>query len=105
MVFDMVIPTAAIRLFAIVRTVARYAERLATHDAAFRFIARLRVNVFRSIAGGRGESATPLTAAVVAILGGAGCHCRLQQTQTVVLSKLSDQPTRGVSTAGRSLRP
>jgi ABC-type transport system involved in cytochrome bd biosynthesis fused ATPase/permease subunit len=59
MVFDMVIPTAAIRLFAIVRTVARYAERLATHDAAFRFIARLRVNVFRSIAGGRGKLAMP----------------------------------------------
>lgn len=104
MVFDMVIPTAAIRLFAIVRTVARYAERLATHDAAFRFIARLRVNVFRSIAGGRGESAAPLTTAV-AILAGAGCHCRLQQTQTVVLSKLNNPPTRGVSTAGRSLRP
>jgi ATP-binding cassette subfamily C protein CydC len=54
-VFDMVIPSATIRLFAIVRTVARYAERLATHDATFRFIAGLRVNVFRSIADGRGE--------------------------------------------------
>jgi ATP-binding cassette, subfamily C, bacterial CydC len=55
--FDMVIPSATIRLFAIVRTVARYAERLATHDATFRFIAKLRVNVFRSIADGRGELA------------------------------------------------
>ena len=53
----MVIPSATIRLFAIVRTVARYAERLATHDATFRFIAGLRVNVFRSIADGRGELA------------------------------------------------
>ncbi|UPK07110.1 thiol reductant ABC exporter subunit CydC [Bradyrhizobium sp. 170] len=55
--FDMVIPSATIRLFAIVRTVARYAERLATHDTTFRFIAGLRANVFRSIADGRGELA------------------------------------------------
>jgi ATP-binding cassette subfamily C protein CydC len=55
MVFDTVIPSAAIRLFAIVRTGGRYAERLATHDAAFRFIARLRVNVFQAIADARGE--------------------------------------------------
>jgi ATP-binding cassette, subfamily C, bacterial CydC len=55
--FDMVIPSATIRLSAVVRTIARYAERLATHDATFRFIAGLRVNVFRSIAGGRGEFA------------------------------------------------
>jgi ATP-binding cassette subfamily C protein CydC len=57
--FDMVIPSAAIRLFAVVRTVARYAERLASHDATFRFIAGLRVNVFRSIADGRGQLARP----------------------------------------------
>jgi ATP-binding cassette, subfamily C, bacterial CydC len=55
--FDMVIPSATIRLLAIVRTVARYAERLSTHDTTFRFIAGLRVNVFRSIADGRGELA------------------------------------------------
>ena len=57
--FDMVIPSASIRLFAILRTLARYAERLATHDATFRFIAGLRVNVFRSIADGRGELGRP----------------------------------------------
>jgi ATP-binding cassette, subfamily C, bacterial CydC len=57
--FDMVIPSAAIRLFAVVRTGARYAERLATHDATFRFIAGLRVNVFRSIADGCGQVARP----------------------------------------------
>jgi ATP-binding cassette subfamily C protein CydC len=57
--FDVVIPSAAIRLFAVVRTVARYAERLASHDATFRFIAGLRVNVFRSIADGRGQLARP----------------------------------------------
>jgi ATP-binding cassette subfamily C protein CydC len=68
MAFDIVIPSAAIRLFAIVRTVARYAERLATHDAAFRFVARLRVNVFRSIADGRGESARPRAGELLARL-------------------------------------
>ena len=92
MVFDMVIPTAAIRLFAIVRTVARYAERLATHDAAFRFIARLRVNVFRSIAGRCGELATPRAGVLLA---------RLWSD----LSKLNDPPTRRVSTAGQTLWP
>ena len=92
MVFDMVIPTAAIRLFAIVRTVARYAERRAIQDAAFRFIARLRVNVFRSIAGGRGELATPRAGVLLAILWS-------------VLSKLNDPPTRRVSTAGQTLWP
>jgi ATP-binding cassette, subfamily C, bacterial CydC len=66
--FDTVIPSAAIRLFAIVRTVARYAERLATHDAAFRFIARLRVNVFRSIADGGGELARPRAGVLLARL-------------------------------------
>jgi ATP-binding cassette, subfamily C, bacterial CydC len=91
MVFDMVIPTAAIRLFAIVRTVAP-SERLATHDAAFRFIARLRVNVFRSIAGGRGELATPRAGVLLARLWS-------------VLSKLNDPPTRRVSTAGQTLWP
>ena len=68
MAVDVVIPSAAIRLFAMVRTVARYAERLATHDAAFRFIARLRVNVFRSIADGRGELARPRAGVLLARL-------------------------------------
>jgi ATP-binding cassette, subfamily C, bacterial CydC len=68
MVFDMVIPSAAIRLFAIVRTVSRYAERLATHDAAFRFIAQLRVEVFRSLANGRGNLGRPRAGALLARL-------------------------------------
>ncbi len=68
MVFDTVIPSAAIRLFAITRTVSRYAERLATHDAAFRFIARLRVEVFRSIANGRGNWGRPRAGVLLARL-------------------------------------
>ncbi len=36
-------PAALIRLFAIVRTGGRYVERLVTHEATFRLLARLRV--------------------------------------------------------------
>lgn len=68
MVFDVVIPSAAIRLFAVVRTVARYAERLASHDAAFRFVAGLRVNVFRSVADGRTQQAKPRAGVLLARL-------------------------------------
>jgi ATP-binding cassette, subfamily C, bacterial CydC len=68
MAFDLTIPSAAIRSFAIVRTVARYAERLATHDAAFRFIAQLRVEVFRSIANGRGSRGSPRAGVLLARL-------------------------------------
>jgi ATP-binding cassette, subfamily C, bacterial CydC len=67
-VFDVVIPSAAIRSFAIARTLARYAERLVTHDTTFRFIAGLRVNIFRSIAVGRGELARPRAGVLLARL-------------------------------------
>ncbi|TAL90732.1 MAG: thiol reductant ABC exporter subunit CydC [Rhodanobacter sp.] len=39
-------PAALIRLFAIVRTGGRYAERLVTHEATLRMLARLRVWLF-----------------------------------------------------------
>lgn len=39
-------PAALIRLFAILRTGGRYAERLATHEATLRTLARLRVWLF-----------------------------------------------------------
>lgn len=39
-------PGASIRLFAILRTVSRYAERLVTHNATFRLLSRLRVWFF-----------------------------------------------------------
>lgn len=39
-------PAALIRLFAILRTGGRYAERLVTHEATFRILARLRVWLF-----------------------------------------------------------
>ncbi|MGA8277375.1 MAG: thiol reductant ABC exporter subunit CydC [Rhodanobacteraceae bacterium] len=43
---DYYTPAALIRLFAILRTGGRYAERLVTHDATLRLLARLRVWLF-----------------------------------------------------------
>jgi ATP-binding cassette subfamily C protein CydC len=42
-------PASLIRLFAILRTLGRYAERVITHEATFRLIASLRVWLFRRI--------------------------------------------------------
>jgi ATP-binding cassette subfamily C protein CydC len=54
-VFDTFRPSALVRLFAVLRTVARYAERMASHDATLRFVAALRVDAFRGLArDGRG---------------------------------------------------
>ncbi len=44
--FDVFAPSAGIRLFAITRTVARYGERLVTHDAALAVLAGLRERLF-----------------------------------------------------------
>jgi ATP-binding cassette, subfamily C, bacterial CydC len=41
--FDYFTPSALIRACAIIRTVGRYGERLVTHEATFRLLARLRV--------------------------------------------------------------
>ncbi|PZM08856.1 thiol reductant ABC exporter subunit CydC [Rhizobium tubonense] len=46
--FDVFAPSAGIRLLAIVRTVARYGERLTTHDATLGVLAALRERLFRS---------------------------------------------------------
>lgn len=42
-------PSARIRFFAVLRTVARYGERMASHDATLRFLAELRVSAFRGL--------------------------------------------------------
>jgi ATP-binding cassette subfamily C protein CydC len=42
-------PSALIRLFAILRTGGRYAERLVTHEATLRMLARLRVWLFAQL--------------------------------------------------------
>ncbi|MGY3611477.1 ABC transporter ATP-binding protein, partial [Bradyrhizobium sp. Lot11] len=48
--FDVFAPAAGIRLLAIVRTAARYGERLATHDATLGVLAALREKLFRGFA-------------------------------------------------------
>lgn len=45
--FDVFRPSAGVRFLALGRTVARYGERLLTHDATLRSLARLRVMVLR----------------------------------------------------------
>ena len=45
--FDVFMPSAGIRLLALGRTGARYAERLVTHDATFGALAPLRERLFR----------------------------------------------------------
>ncbi len=51
--FNYLTPSAVIRLLAILRTGARYAERVSGHDAALHALARLRPEVFASFATGR----------------------------------------------------
>ncbi|MFL5010602.1 amino acid ABC transporter ATP-binding/permease protein [Rhizobium sp.] len=48
--FDVFAPSAGIRLLAIIRTAARYGERLATHDATLGVLAGLRERLFRGFA-------------------------------------------------------
>jgi len=50
--FNYMLPGAGIRLLAIVRTGARYGERLASHEAAFAALARIRPALFRALAAG-----------------------------------------------------
>jgi len=56
LVFDFFTPSAGIRFLALFRTATRYGERLATHDATLRFLAKLRANLFSSIAKGGNAS-------------------------------------------------
>ncbi len=48
--FDIFLPGASIRFLALGRTFARYGERLVTHDATLRVLARLREKLFRGYA-------------------------------------------------------
>lgn len=47
LMFDVFSPAAAIRMLAIIRTAARYGERLTTHDATLRILAAMRERLFR----------------------------------------------------------
>lgn len=55
--FNVLLPSAAIRLFAIVRTGSRYVERVSGHEAALRALARLRPILFRDMATAAPEQA------------------------------------------------
>lgn len=50
LVFDVFRPGAGVRALALLRTGARYGERLATHDATLSVIAGLRVRLFQALA-------------------------------------------------------
>lgn len=52
MTFDVFAPSAGIRMLAIGRTVSRYGERMATHDATLAVLAALRERLFRGWAMG-----------------------------------------------------
>jgi ATP-binding cassette subfamily C protein CydC len=74
--FNYMLPSAGIRLLAIVRTGARYGERLAGHAAAFGALARLRPALYRALtvappatalALGRGEATARLIGDVDAV--------------------------------------
>lgn len=74
--FNYLLPSATVRLLAIVRTGGRYGERLLGHGAALRSMAALRAGVFRAVCGapvmqalawGTGEATTVLMQDVAAI--------------------------------------
>ncbi|WP_235532432.1 amino acid ABC transporter ATP-binding/permease protein [Sphingomonas sp. Leaf20] len=50
--FNYMLPSAGIRLLAILRTAGRYGERLASHEAAFGALARIRPALFLGLARG-----------------------------------------------------
>ncbi|MBL0946821.1 ATP-binding cassette domain-containing protein [Brevundimonas sp.] len=54
--FNYMIPSALIRLLAIVRTGSRYVERVAGHEAALQGLGRLRPRLYARLAEGRGAS-------------------------------------------------
>ncbi|MDQ8029771.1 MAG: ATP-binding cassette domain-containing protein [Brevundimonas sp.] len=59
--FNYMMPSAIIRLLAILRTGARYIERVAGHDAALRALARLRPQLFDALARAPVERALSLS--------------------------------------------
>jgi ATP-binding cassette subfamily C protein CydC len=59
--FNYVLPSAAIRFFAITRTAARYVERIASHEAALKALARIRPAVFAGLAAGPPERSLGLS--------------------------------------------
>ncbi|MET0505678.1 MAG: thiol reductant ABC exporter subunit CydC [Luteibacter sp.] len=63
-------PAALVRLFAILRTLGRYVERVVTHDATLRILARLRTWLFARL--------VPLAPAALGTLGSAELYSRVR---------------------------
>jgi len=63
--FNYMTPSAIIRLLAILRTGARYVERVASHEAALKALARLRPQMFEAITAGPAERALSLSSGEV----------------------------------------
>ncbi len=61
-VLELTIVIVLVRLFSIMRSVGRYGERLASHDAALRALERVRIQVFAHVAR-RGADDTGLSSA------------------------------------------
>lgn len=59
--FNYLLPAAAIRLLAILRTGARYLERISGHDAALKALARLRPTLFEALAAAPPREALALS--------------------------------------------
>jgi ATP-binding cassette subfamily C protein CydC len=59
--FNYLVPSAAIRLLAILRTVSRYGERLWSHRAALEAMGGLRASLFARIAAQDSRTALPLS--------------------------------------------
>ncbi|MBC3940192.1 amino acid ABC transporter ATP-binding/permease protein [Sphingomonas albertensis] len=59
--FNYMLPSAGIRLLAILRTAGRYGERLASHEMAFGALARIRPALFLGLAKGPSDRALALT--------------------------------------------
>ncbi|MEH6663428.1 MAG: ATP-binding cassette domain-containing protein [Brevundimonas sp.] len=59
--FNYLMPSAIIRLLAILRTGARYVERVAGHEAALRALSRLRPQLFTALAAAPPERALALS--------------------------------------------
>jgi ATP-binding cassette subfamily C protein CydC len=59
--FNVLVPSSIIRLLAILRTVSRYGERVAGHEAALKGLAALRPRLFGDLASGRPERAMTLS--------------------------------------------
>lgn len=63
--FNVLLPSAAIRLLAILRTACRYVERVSGHEAALKALAALRPILFRNLASAPPEKALSVSSGEV----------------------------------------